>query len=87
MYGSGLIESDAAKLVRLLAEHPELQARVRDFDGDGGFMFGFNRSLPDDLRATWDVICSEVDHSSSHSGASFSMVCRLAQRELKHANS
>lgn len=86
MYGSGLIERDAAKLVRLLAEHPELQARVRDFDVDGGFMFGFNGSLPDDLRATWDVICSEVD-DGGHSGASFSMVCRLAQRELKHGSS
>lgn len=86
MYGSGVIESDAAKLVRLLAEYPELQARVRDFNGDGGFMFGFDESLPDDLRATWDVICSEVD-DSGHSGASFSMVCRLAQRELKHGSS
>jgi hypothetical protein len=79
-----VIERDVAKMLRLLTYVPKLQALVRGFDGDSGFMFGFDESLPDDVRVFWNAISNQFA-DSGHSGASWGFMCRRVQYELQNS--
>ena len=80
---NGALRESAALMHTEIAKpgNQDLAKAVRDFDGPGGFMFGFEETLTPNQHERWNKIVNDAD-KHGHSGASYGMPCRCLQAML-----